>query len=83
MQQPIQDGCRDYFISGYVEMKTGATMHTVLKLAGKVLTHKVTNTKIEKTAYVKTTIDNPETRARIVPIRSLGNQMVAPDLYHL
>jgi len=49
------------------------TIHTVLKLAGSVLTHKVTNTKTGETAYVETTIENPETRPKIDLIRSLGH----------
>lgn len=61
-------------ISTYIEIKTGMTIHTVLKLAGKVLTHKVTNTKTGETAYVETTIENPETSAKINLIRSLGTK---------
>lgn len=60
-------------ICSYIEIKTGMTIHTVLKLAGKVLTHKVTNTKTGETAYVETTIEDPETRAKIDLLRSLGH----------
>jgi transposase len=61
-------------ISTYIEIKTGMTIQTVLKLASKVLTHKVTNTKTGETAYVETTIENPETSAKINLIRSLGTK---------
>jgi transposase len=60
-------------ISTYIEMKTGMTINAVLKLAGKVLTHKVTNTRTGETAYVETTIENPETRAKINLLMSLGH----------
>lgn len=52
-------------ISKYLEIKTNMSIHKILKLAGKVLTHKVTNTKTGEIAYVETTIENPTLKEKI------------------
>jgi len=48
----------DFAISKYLEIKTGMSIKRILKIAGKVLTHKVTNTKTGEVAYVETTIED-------------------------
>ena len=58
-------------ISKYLEIKTNMSIHKILKLAGKVLTHKVTNTKTGEEAYVETTIENPTLKEKIDLLKSL------------
>lgn len=60
-------------ISRYLEIKTGMSIKKILKLASKVLTHKVTNAKTGETAYVETTIDDPELKEKIDLLKSLGH----------
>ncbi len=60
-------------ISRYLEIKTGISIKKILKLAGKVLTHKVTNTKTGETAYIETTIEDPELKEKIDFLKSLGH----------
>jgi transposase len=60
-------------ICKYIEIKTGMSIRKVLKLAEKVLTHKVTNTKTGESAYVETIIENPELKAKIELLKSLGH----------
>lgn len=52
-------------ISKYLEIKTNMSIHKILKLAGKILTHKVTNTKTGEVAYVETTIENSALKEKI------------------
>ncbi len=60
-------------ISKYLEIKTGLSIKKILKIASKVLTHKVTNTKTGEIAYVETTIENPELKEKVELLRSLGH----------
>lgn len=60
-------------ISKYLEIKTGLSIKRILKIASKVLTHKVTNTKTGETAYVETSIKNPDVKERVELLRSLGH----------
>lgn len=60
-------------ISKYLEIKTNMSIHKILKLAGKVLTHKVTNTKTGEVAYVETTIEDPTLKEKIELLKSLGH----------
>ena len=60
-------------ICKYIEMETGMSIQKVLKLAEKVLTHKVTNIKTGETAYVETTIENPRVKEKIDLLKSLGH----------
>ncbi len=48
-------------------------IRTALKLAEKVLTHKVTNTRTGETAYIETAIEDPIAKDKIVLLRSLGH----------
>ncbi len=60
-------------ISKYLEMKTGMSIHRILKLAEKVLTHKVTNPKTGEVAYIETTIEDPALKEKINLLKSLGH----------
>lgn len=60
-------------ISKYIEIKTGMSIHKVLKLAEKVLTHKVTNTRTGESAHIETTIEDPDLKAKIELLKSLGH----------
>lgn len=54
-------------------IKTNLSIKRVLKIAGKVLTHKVTNTKTGEVAYVETTIENLTLKKQIDFLKSLGH----------
>ena len=60
-------------MSRYIEIQTGMSMQKVLKIAGKVLTHKVTNTKTGESAYVETTIEDQQVNEKIALLRALGH----------
>lgn len=60
-------------ISKYLEIKTGLSIKRILKIAGKVLTHKVTNNKTGEVAYVETTIEDPALKEKVDLLRSLGH----------
>lgn len=60
-------------ICRYLEIKTGMSIHKILKLAGKVLTHKVTNIQTGETAYLETTIENQDLKGKIELLKSLGH----------
>src|SRR3989338_11704121 len=47
-------------VSRFLEMKTGMSIHRILKVAQKVLTHKVTVLKTGETGFVETTIEDPQ-----------------------
>lgn len=58
-------------ITRYIEIKTGMSIKKALKLASKVLTHKITNTKTGEIAYVETTIEDQYLKERINLLKSL------------
>lgn len=60
-------------ISRYLEIKTGMSIHKILKLAGKVLTHKITNTQTGETAYLETQIEDGVLKEKIELLKSLGH----------
>lgn len=60
-------------ICAYIEINTGMSIPKVLKLAEKVLTHKVTNIKTGESAYVETTIEDPKVKEKIELLKSLGH----------
>ncbi|TSC87490.1 MAG: transposase IS4 family protein, partial [Microgenomates group bacterium Gr01-1014_16] len=60
-------------ISKYIEINTGMSIQRVLKLAGKVLTHKITNTQTGETAYTETTIEDLALKDKIEVLRLLGH----------
>ena len=60
-------------ITRYLELKTNLSIKRVLKIAGKVLTHKLTNTKTGETACVETTIEDPELKEKVEILRNLGH----------
>jgi transposase len=60
-------------IAKYIEIQTGMSIKKVLKIAGKVLTHKITNMKTGEIAYVETTIEDPELKEKLTMLKSLGH----------
>ena len=60
-------------ISRYLEINTGMSIKRILKLAGKVLTHKVTNRHTGEVGYIETTIEDPELKEKIELLKSLGH----------
>lgn len=59
-------------ICRYLEIKTGMSIHKILKISGKVLTHKVTDKETNEIVYLETTIENEELRKEIELLKSLG-----------
>jgi hypothetical protein len=49
------------------------SIQKVLKLAGKVLTHKVTNIKTGECGSIQTTIEDPVIKEKIDFLKSLGH----------
>lgn len=60
-------------IAKYIEIKSSMSIAKALKLAGKVLTQKVTNTTTGESAYVETTIEEPILKEKIELLKSLGH----------
>jgi transposase len=60
-------------ICKYIEIKAGMSIQKVLKLAEKVLTHKVTNTKTGESAFIETTIEDPILKNKLEAVKSLGH----------
>lgn len=60
-------------IARYIEIKTNLSIKRVLKIAGKVLNHKVTNTKTGEIAYVETTIEDPALNEEIELLKLIGH----------
>lgn len=60
-------------IAKYIEIKSGMSIAKALKLAGKVLTQKVTNITTGESAYVETTIEDPILKEKIDLLKSLGH----------
>lgn len=60
-------------IAKYIEIQTEMSIKKVFKIARKVLTHKVTNTKTGEIAYVETTIEDPALKERVNVLRNLGH----------
>jgi hypothetical protein len=49
------------------------SIHKVLKLAEKGLTHKVTNNKTGESSYIETALEDPELKLNIDFLKSLGH----------
>lgn len=60
-------------VAKYIEIKSGMSIAKTLKLAGKVLTQKVTNITTGESAYVETTIEDPTLKEKIDLLKSLGH----------
>lgn len=60
-------------ICRYLELKTNMSIHKILKIAQKVLTHKATNTQTGETALIETTIEDPALKEKIELLNSLGH----------
>lgn len=60
-------------VSRFLEMKTGMSIHRILKVAQKVLTHKVTILKTGETGFVETTIEDPQLCGQLEKLQTLGH----------
>lgn len=60
-------------ISRFLEIKTGMSLQHILKVAGTVLTHTVTNTKTGETAFIETTIEDQKLKEKVELLKSLGH----------
>lgn len=60
-------------ISRYLEIETGMSIHHIVKVAQKVLTHKVTILKTGETGFVDTTIEDPKICGQLEKLRNLGH----------
>lgn len=60
-------------ISRYLEIKTSMSIHHIVKVAQKVLTHKITILKTGETGLVETTIEDPEICGQLEQLRNLGH----------
>lgn len=60
-------------VSRFLEIKTGMSIHHILKVAQKVLSHKVTIPKTGETAIVETTIEDSELCGQLDKLRTLGH----------
>ena len=57
----------------YLEIKTNMSIKKILKIAGKVLTHEVTNSQTGEKALIETTIIDEELKQKIKLLNSLGH----------
>jgi len=57
----------------YLEIKTNMSIKRILKIAGKVLTHEVTNSQTGEKAMIETTIIDEELKQKIALLNSLGH----------
>lgn len=60
-------------ICRYLEMNTGMSIQKILKIAQKVLSHKVTVIRTGETGYIETTIENSELCGQLEKLRVLGH----------
>ncbi|MBI3887658.1 transposase, partial [Candidatus Microgenomates bacterium] len=58
-------------VSRFLEIKTGMSIHHIVKVAQKVLTHKVTILKTGETGLVETTVEDPELCGQLEQLRNL------------
>jgi len=57
----------------YLEIKTNMSIKRILKIAGKVLTHEVTNSVTGEKALIETTIIDEELKQKVKLLNSLGH----------
>jgi transposase len=60
-------------ICRYIEIQSGMTIKKALTIAGKVLTHKVTNPTTGEVAYINTTIEDKDLCGKLDVLRGLGH----------
>jgi len=60
-------------IARYLEIKTNTSIHQILKIARKVLTHQITHIKTGKTGVIKTTIKDKDLCGKLEKLRQLGH----------
>ncbi len=58
-------------ISRFLEIKTDMSIHQIVKVAQKVLTHKVTILQTGETGFVETTVEDPEICGQLEKLRVL------------
>lgn len=58
-------------VSRFMEIKTGMSIHQIIKVAQRVLTHKVTIRKTGESGFVETSIEDPEICGQLEKLRSL------------
>ena len=60
-------------IARYLEIKTNMSIKRILKIAGKILTHKVIVKKTGETGFIETTIEDLKLRGQLEKLRVLGH----------
>lgn len=60
-------------ISLFLEIKTDMSIHQIVKVAQKVLTHKVTILQTGETGLVETTVEDPKLCGQLERLRVLGH----------
>ena len=60
-------------ISKYLEIKTGMSIERILRIANKVLTHTIINSKTGESAEKETTIEDPMLKQLVESLRAVGN----------
>lgn len=60
-------------VSRFLEIKTGMSIHQILKVAQKVLTHKVIIVKTGETGLVETTVEDTIICGQLEKLRNLGH----------
>ena len=60
-------------VSRYLEIKTGMSIHHILKVAQKILTHRITILKTGETGFVETTVEDPKLCGQLEKLRALGH----------
>jgi len=60
-------------ICRYVEIEMDMSIQKILKIAQKILTHKLTIVKTKETGFIETTIENEELCGQIEKLKTLGH----------
>lgn len=60
-------------ISKFIEIKSKMSIHQALKIAQKLLSHKITNTLTGESDFISTTIEDPFLLSQIHTLNSLGH----------
>lgn len=60
-------------ICRYLEIEMNMSIQKILKIAQKILTHKLTIVKTRETGFIETSIENPELCGQIEKLKTLGH----------
>lgn len=60
-------------ICRYLEIEMDMSIQKILKIAQKILTHKLTIVKTGETGFIETSIENPELSGQIEKLKTLGH----------